>query len=53
MLSKGVDIKTLQDILGHENIETTMIYVHIFFGKKKGFGKTPNLNLTNYEQPGT
>ena len=52
MLSKGVDIKTLQDILGHENIETTMIYVHIF-GKKKGFGKTQNLNLTNYEQPGT
>ena len=25
----GVDVKTLQEILGHENVSTTQIYVHV------------------------
>lgn len=29
MLSGGVDIKTVQDVLGHENLNTTQIYTHI------------------------
>lgn len=29
MLSGGVDVKTLQDVLGHENLNTTQIYTHI------------------------
>lgn len=29
MLNNGVDIRTLQDILGHENLGTTQIYTHI------------------------
>lgn len=29
MYKNGVDIRTLQDILGHENVNTTMIYTHI------------------------
>lgn len=29
MLSKGVDVKTVSAILGHEDIGTTMIYVHL------------------------
>ena len=29
MLSGGVDIKTVQEVLGHENLNTTQIYTHI------------------------
>ncbi len=29
MLSEGVDLKTLQEILGHEHLNTTQIYTHI------------------------
>ena len=29
MLSHGVDVKTLQEVLGHEHLNTTEIYTHI------------------------
>ena len=29
MLSGGVDVKTVQEVLGHENLNTTQIYMHI------------------------
>lgn len=29
MLDNGVDVRTLQEVLGHENLNTTQIYTHI------------------------
>ena len=29
MISNGVDIKTVQEVLGHEHLNTTEIYTHI------------------------
>lgn len=29
LLVKGVDIRRIQDLLGHRNVETTMIYTHV------------------------
>ena len=35
MLSGGVDVKTVQEVLGHENLNTTQIYTHIENTDKK------------------
>lgn len=29
LLMKGVDIRRIQDLLGHRNVETTMVYTHV------------------------
>ncbi|MEG2000494.1 MAG: tyrosine recombinase XerC [Evtepia sp.] len=29
MLQNGVDVRTLQDVLGHDNLNTTQIYTHV------------------------
>jgi integron integrase len=40
LLEKGYDIRTIQELLGHENIQTTMIYTHV--AKKNVLGvKSP------------
>ena len=36
MLESGVDIRTVQDLLGHESVETTQIYLHVM--QKPGMG---------------
>jgi len=40
LLEDGYDIRTVQDLLGHENVNTTMIYTHVM--KRGGLGvKSP------------
>lgn len=36
LLENGVDIRTVQDLLGHESVETTQIYTHVM--QKPGVG---------------
>jgi site-specific recombinase XerD len=36
LLESGVDIRTVQDLMGHEDIRTTQIYLHVM--KKPGLG---------------
>ena len=52
MLSNGVDIKTLQEVLGHENLNTTQIYTHIESTELKTAAEANPISRLNLTGPG-
>ncbi len=48
MLEEGVDIVSIKEALGHGQIETTMLYLHVAkFDRKKAFSPLDTLYLNN------
>lgn len=43
LLQSGIDIRTVQDLLGHSSVETTMIYLHVL--QRPGAGAPSPLDL--------
>jgi integrase len=43
LLESGTDIRTVQDLLGHASVETTMIYLHVM--KRPGAGAPSPLDF--------
>jgi integrase len=50
MLAAGIDIGTVQKILGHKNVETTMRYVHALGDSVKNAAKTFSLSPQPIEE---
>ena len=51
LLESGTDIRTVQDLLGHESVETTQIYTHVM--QKPGLGVRSPLDLLGNGNAGT
>ena len=51
MLSGGVDVKTVQEVLGHENLNTTQIYTHIESTELKIAAEANPLSKLDFSDP--
>jgi site-specific recombinase XerD len=43
LLESGTDIRTVEDLMGHASVETTMIYLHIL--RRPGAGAVSPLDF--------
>lgn len=51
LLDSGTDVRTLQTLLGHSDLKTTMIYLHVT--KEKGLAVRSPLDVLNLNMPTT